>query len=160
MWECYSEWGTSNALLFFFQRNEFMEGRKFVAIISDAASTGEELALLHVLSVFQSIMNMAACYLCHIFVCFIINNQFLHWLAVSVFSGISLHADERVANQRRRVHMTIELPWSADKAVQQLGRSHRSNQTRSASLVTLRLGAFLSCLALVNDLWPVILLNL
>ncbi|PSF30079.1 methylase [Aphanothece hegewaldii CCALA 016] len=43
-------------------------------------------------------------------------------------TGRSYHSSPDVSNQRRRKHYVLESGWTADSALQGLGRSHRSNQ--------------------------------
>lgn len=43
-------------------------------------------------------------------------------------TGASYHADRSQENQQRRVHYLLQAGWRANKAIQGLGRTHRSNQ--------------------------------
>jgi len=91
------------------EKQQFMDGEKNVAIISEAGSAGVSL------HADRRAKNQ---------VCFPPHPYSSRWLSV----GMCLILLNCIC-QRRRVHITLELPWSADRAIQQFGRTHRSNQT-------------------------------
>ena len=43
-------------------------------------------------------------------------------------TGRSYHASLDVPNQQQRVHLLLEPGWRADRAIQGLGRTHRTHQ--------------------------------
>ena len=45
-------------------------------------------------------------------------------------TGASYHADIDRKNQKKRIHYLVQPGWRADKAIQGLGRTHRSNQAQ------------------------------
>lgn len=53
-------------------------------------------------------------------------------------TGISLHADNTAKNQQQRVHITLQPGWSADKTMQSLGRTHRTNQVHPPEYVFIK----------------------
>lgn len=59
-------------------------------------------------------------------------------LSSAAGTGISLHADNTAKNQRQRVHITLQPGWSADRAMQMLGRTHRTNQVHPPEYVLLK----------------------
>eukprot|EP00236_Picocystis_salinarum_P003604 CAMPEP_0183823912 /NCGR_PEP_ID=MMETSP0807_2-20130328/303_1 /TAXON_ID=88271 /ORGANISM="Picocystis salinarum, Strain CCMP1897" /LENGTH=1288 /DNA_ID=CAMNT_0026068819 /DNA_START=328 /DNA_END=4191 /DNA_ORIENTATION=- len=50
-------------------------------------------------------------------------------------TGFSLHSDKAFKNQKPRVHIVAELPWSAIELIQQLGRTHRANEAKKPKYV-------------------------
>lgn len=125
------------------EKERFMRGERLVAIISDAASTGISLhASLGVSNQVRLVVDpeergRAVGYVDQEESRPDRPNQTrpdqtrpeqrspdcaTHAAPPTCCPGVLVHA------QRRRMHLTIELPWSADKAIQQLGRTHRSHQ--------------------------------
>lgn len=60
--------------------------------------------------------------------CFQNKNKRIAIMSEVASTGDSLHSSRTVRNQERRLHIAAELKWSADKQVQDFGRTHRTGQ--------------------------------
>lgn len=58
-------------------------------------------------------------------------------LSSAAGTGISLHAGNDAINQEKRRHITLQPGWSADKAMQMMGRTHRSNEAHPPEYKTI-----------------------
>lgn len=59
-------------------------------------------------------------------------------LSSAADTGISLHSDLGDKNQRPRYVITLQVGWSADKALQMLGRFNRTNQANAPEYALLK----------------------
>jgi C-terminal domain on Strawberry notch homologue len=117
------------------ERTLFLDGTKLIAVISEAASAGISLHADKCAATLACTADTRWHHLC----------QHWRWYQHNSLQGVTAGAQvfpchsitlqvlrrRRAKNQRRRVHLTLELPWSADKAIQQFGRSHRANQAHA-----------------------------
>ena len=59
-------------------------------------------------------------------------------LSSAADTGISLHSDKGAKNQQKRFVITLQVGWSADKAMQMNGRFNRSNQANAPEYALLK----------------------
>ena len=145
--------GSSLEMINILERKMFLSGEKLVAVISEAASAGISLhadrwllrpafrkpLMLHFLQRWNLFdppprLCMQLLYIFRL----LLKAAASSWrLGSHSYNGVcpndwcksARHPCRRFINQRQRVHLTHELPWSADKAIQQFGRTHRANET-------------------------------
>jgi hypothetical protein len=55
-------------------------------------------------------------------------DKYIAIISNAASTGISLHSSIEEKNQRQRLHILLQLKWSADMTMQDLGRTHRTAQ--------------------------------